>query len=131
MRERLRRRARIWVTVAAAGIAYAVICLHFGVGIPCPIYALTGFRCPGCGVSRMMLSLIRGNVAGMFRYNLVLPVVLPVLAVLLVRDEVNYIRYGTARAGRVHNAVCIVIIAALLIYGVVRNIPGLLPQLLA
>lgn len=105
---------------------YAFVCIRFGIGIPCPIHALTGLYCPGCGISRMMLALIRGDFGDMFRYNLVLPFILPVLAVLIVYDEVKYIRYGSIVAGKIHNSICIIIIAVLLVYGVIRNIPGVI-----
>ena len=45
----------------------------------CVIYALFGFRCPACGMTRAMLSLITGHFSDYVRYNaMALPVCLAV-----------------------------------------------------
>ena len=42
----------------------------------CPLYALTGFACPGCGMTRGMHALLHGDVLGALDYNLLLPGIL-------------------------------------------------------
>ena len=41
----------------------------FGIGIACPFERLTGYQCPGCGVSGMFLSLLKGDLSGAFSSN--------------------------------------------------------------
>ncbi|MFV0306200.1 MAG: DUF2752 domain-containing protein [Desertimonas sp.] len=36
---------------------------------PCPIHALTGLDCPGCGSTRAMQSLIDGDIARAVSFN--------------------------------------------------------------
>jgi hypothetical protein len=36
---------------------------------PCPFHALTGLPCPGCGATRAVLALARGDIAGAFGWN--------------------------------------------------------------
>lgn len=40
-----------------------------GVFPACLFLRLTGWRCPGCGTTRMSAALLRGDVAGAFYYN--------------------------------------------------------------
>jgi hypothetical protein len=35
----------------------------------CPFHALTGIPCPGCGMTRAIVSLIGGNISEAFLYN--------------------------------------------------------------
>jgi hypothetical protein len=63
-----------------AGIFLSIAILHvtgvfsadrIGGAIPffCPFKALTGISCPGCGMTRAMLSIIKGDFYGAFGYN--------------------------------------------------------------
>ena len=52
----------------------------------CRLYTLTGYRCPGCGMQRMLHSLLHGDVVAAFRYNAFLLTVFPVIIGLLAFD---------------------------------------------
>lgn len=49
---------------------------------PCPVRALTGQWCPGCGLTRATHHLFRGNVAQALSFNALVPVVLAALGLL-------------------------------------------------
>lgn len=44
----------------------------------CPLFALTGFKCPGCGVSRAFYQILHGNIWEALRYNPILAVIMPI-----------------------------------------------------
>lgn len=44
----------------AAGMLYCIWLHCTGLGIPCLFYLWTGFKCPGCGITRMCLALLSG-----------------------------------------------------------------------
>lgn len=48
--------------------------------LTCPYRALTGFDCPGCGIQRSFIELLKGNFSESF---FLYPALLPVLFTLL------------------------------------------------
>jgi hypothetical protein len=44
-----------------------------GIFPPCPFLSLTGFACPGCGLTRGFHALFHGDILGALDYNLLLP----------------------------------------------------------
>ena len=59
----------IYAWLLAVLVGYLVLYLITGTGIPCFYYSLYGYTCPGCGLSRMFLSLLRLDFAAAFAYN--------------------------------------------------------------
>ncbi len=49
----------------------------------CPLYAVTGLNCPGCGLTRGFHALFHGDVWGALHFNALLPVYLFVFIYLL------------------------------------------------
>lgn len=52
----------------------------------CPFLVLTGLTCPGCGSQRAIHSLLHFNVADAIKYNLLLVLSLPIIAVLFYAE---------------------------------------------
>lgn len=50
----------------------------------CPTYALAGIYCPGCGVLRATHALLHGDLAASFGFNLLLPPIAVLSALLFV-----------------------------------------------
>ena len=108
--------------VALLGGVYALICFHFGVGLPCPFYLFTGLQCPGCGVSRLCLSLLRLDFAGAWAANPAILLLLPFGVLLAVRLAVRYVRNGTRRLTKAETVLVYAACICLLIFGVLRNL---------
>lgn len=108
--------------VCFLGGAYALVCIYLGYGLPCLFRTLTGLQCPGCGVSRMCLCLLRLDFAGAWAANPVLLVLLPFGAILAVRLAVRYVKSGSRRLTKTENILTYAACAVLLVYGVVRNL---------
>ncbi|MFG6353225.1 MAG: DUF2752 domain-containing protein [Oscillospiraceae bacterium] len=123
--ERRRRLSRLLGgagLLLAAGLAYALWVRATGLALPCPFRAVTGLLCPGCGVTRLCLALLRGDWAGAWRANPALLPMLPILAALAVRLSVRYVREGSAVLTRRENALVWVLAALLAAWGILRNL---------
>lgn len=107
----------------ALGGVYAVFLRHTGIGFVCPFNFLTGLKCPGCGVTRMCLALLRLDFPAAFAANPVILLQSPVLAVIFVTYSVTYIRTGHWQMHCWQNVALWGCIAILILYGIVRNIP--------
>ena len=83
----------------------------------CPIKALTGLNCPGCGITRMFVALFHGNIYQAFRYNPLVFIELPIIAILFLLYRFN------KKSRKVVNILFIILLVITIVYGVLRNIP--------
>lgn len=109
--------------ICGVGLGYAFFSSVFHWGIPCPIHAVTGLYCPGCGVSRMCLALLRLDVAEAASWNIGVMAALPFAAVVFVYQAVRYVKTGDARMRRWQDVLIWVMIGWLLVFTVLRNLP--------
>lgn len=58
----------------------------------CPFYALTGYKCPGCGTLRGLHALLHFKIADALRYNFFMIVSIPLLSVLALMPRVRFNR---------------------------------------
>lgn len=90
----------------------------------CPVYALTGLYCPGCGSGRALYSILHGQLHAALGYNPVFVILLPLAAYLVIQ---GYLKVITGKS--VLPAIPITLnqayicTVAILLYAVARNIP--------
>ena len=65
----------------------------------CPVALVGRVPCPGCGVTRAALALVRGDVHEATRMNPLAVVVVPVSAALFCYGAFHYLRDGRTRLG--------------------------------
>lgn len=109
-----------FVVVLFLLVLYLVIAGYFNIYIPCPIKAITGFYCPGCGITRMIKSLFELDFYAAFRYNPLLFISLP-FDLFLYFDYV--FRKNKSLYKKIPELVWYIIIILLIVYGILRNIP--------
>ena len=113
------------VAVAAATtFAYvgAVDPNHPGHYPTCPFRAVTGLYCPGCGSLRALHALAHGDLLGALARNPLMVAAVPVLAWWWVR-WVQRIARGAPRPRPAPPAVLYGVLAVVLVFWVVRNLP--------
>lgn len=108
--------------IAACGFLYMVFVLVSGWALPCPFYIVTGFRCPGCGITRMFLHLVKLDWAAAFGCNQFLFVLLVPGLLYGVYSTVRYIRFGSVRTSQFENVLLWAVLVAAIIFGILRNI---------
>lgn len=117
--------------LTAAGLGVATLALRlrdphvshsWGV---CPLYALTGVYCPGCGGLRGVNDLTHGHVGAAASSNLLLVCALPFAAYLLVRWTWATWRGDDATlVPPLPRAVTYSLAALVAVFWVLRNLPG-------
>ena len=110
--------------IPLALLIYYVIVRIAGFGIPCVIHAATGFKCPGCGVSRMLMALLKLDFRSAFLENRLLFILLPLILFIVIRAAYLYVTQKKAAktASAVMNIIYTALICVLLVWGVLRNI---------
>ena len=87
----------------------------------CPVHALTGWDCPGCGSQRAIHSLLRGDVAAAFGFNAFLILISPYLVALAVA-ELNRHRWARAYRRLTSSPVIYTLLALIVLWSVARNL---------
>lgn len=101
-------------------LIYAILIISFDIGIPCVFYEITGLYCPGCGITRLCLSLFEGDVYQAFRYNPIIFIDLPILFILFV---LNIFFKKNKNIKKITDVIIIFLATITIIFGVIRNIP--------
>lgn len=92
---------------AFAGVWSAAVLLELPL---CPAAVLARLPCPGCGITRSALALMRLDLKQAMRLNPLSPIVVPASALLAAYSAYHYVRHGRTRLGeRVPSAIGIAI----------------------
>ncbi len=89
--------------------------------IPCLIHKITGLYCPGCGISRMLISIVKLDFYQAFRYN---PFLFILLVAYLIYQIIKLITYKLLTIEiKLNNKVYISILVSTILFGIIRNLP--------
>ena len=105
-----------------AGLLYGIFVSYTGLAIPCLFRKVTGLLCPGCGVTGMCVALLHLDWRGAFSCHPVLFVLLLPLTAVFICSAAGYVQNGRIWFARWQNLILYVSVAALVIFGVVRNL---------
>lgn len=89
-----KRVKRVCVAGAAllcAGLFYARFINRTGLYVPCVFHLMTSLNCPGCGMTRMCLAVLRGDLHTAYLSNRGVFILLPLLAFSILMGVFRYI----------------------------------------
>lgn len=119
-----RRKIGMGCILLGIGLLYYILTQFTSFRIPCLFYQITGLACPGCGISRFCIALLKGNLPGAIRENLAVALLLPIwLLFYLIRLLFHPV--CMAKNSRGERILLWGSIFILLLFGVLRNLPGL------
>lgn len=104
-----------------------LVCIYFileilmsnNIHFDCLILKYTGYYCPGCGISRMILSLFRGQFYQAFRWNPLLFISLIIVIIYLLLSIFIKIKISDKNKLRIMISYLIIVI----LFAILRNIP--------
>ena len=109
------------VLLAASLVAlYALDPTRYTLTPPCPYLTLTGFACPGCGLTRALHFLLHGDVPRAFAFNPWAFVSAPALVAFTLLPALA----GEVRTRRVRTGLSWAMLIVTLAFWVWRNTPG-------
>lgn len=120
----MEKRKRLIKTAVITGVVlfiYYIFVCFTGVSIPCFFYKITGYKCPGCGITHMFMSIARLDLEAAFSSNQVLFFMLPFLGGLFM-IKVIFLPKWLEVNSRIFNAIIWSCIVILIIFAVIRNI---------
>lgn len=98
----------------------AILLIHGKIAIACVFYEVTGLYCPGCGITRAILSLVEGDIYQAFRYN---PIIFVDIPVIIITSIIDFIYKDNKKVKKITNIIYIMLLVITLLFGVLRNIP--------
>ncbi|MFN2502268.1 MAG: DUF2752 domain-containing protein [Pyrinomonadaceae bacterium] len=89
----------------------------------CPLYTLTGFACPGCGLTRGFHSLFHGDIIPAIDFNALIPVWAVIFAWVFVSLTLLAVRGRGLPMWPTWPRFLWTFLIVLVVFGVLRNIP--------
>ena len=89
----------------------------------CPLFKLTGFACPGCGLTRGFHALFHGDLLTALHFNALIPVWVGIFGYLFLSLVMFAVRCKALPMKLPSPVVLWIFMFGLLAFGVLRNLP--------
>ncbi len=88
--------------------------------IPCIFHELTGLYCPGCGITRCLIAIIKLDFMQAFRYNMLVFILLPIFTFIGIKKY--YCWLLNKQCILFSNRFYITLAIITILFGILRNI---------
>lgn len=89
----------------------------------CPLLAMTGFACPGCGVTRGFHALFHGDILKALDFNALLPVYAILIGILLLSLILAAVRGRGVNFNRIPPSMIYGVLVLGFVFAILRNLP--------
>lgn len=104
-------------------IGYYFFNKYTGIYIPCIFREITGYKCPGCGITHLIFALLKLDFREAFISNPLVFIYLPFIIMYFAYFDYLYIYDKEDKIiKKIPNYVWIILIIITLLYGILRNV---------
>ena len=122
MKNRLKVELKKHTIIFGIGFVYYLWVMITDIYIPCVFRTLTGFKCPGCGITHMLVAVSRFDFVCAFRENPLMFVCLPLWGISYGISRIYYIKTGEKLyGGKIVSFLEWSFVFLILIFWIVRN----------
>ena len=123
MKKRLQHVIRNYLIILIIFISYFFINKYTGFGIPCLFYEITGYKCPGCGITRCLFAILHLNFKEAFNYNPLVFIYLPFIIAYFIYYDYLYIYNKKDKIlVKIPSVFSYILLGITILYGILRNI---------
>lgn len=102
-------------------LLYFYLNYYMSFSIPCLFHELTGLYCPGCGITRIIFSILQFDFYQAFRWNIFLFILIPIFLGYGIVYYVDWIFDKTPPV--LPNWFWNILLFSAILFGILRNIP--------
>ncbi len=121
MKEFLKRHKLIFI-ILPAGFLYWLFTEITGLYFPCMFRAVTGFFCPGCGLSHFCTDLLHLDFYRAIRENVLVAVLLVIWIPVFIIRKIR-MPQCLSNNGGLYKFLVVFSLVITLLFGIIRNIP--------
>ncbi len=110
----------LWIL--GLGILYFIFVSITGLYIPCPFRLVTGYLCPGCGISHYFVHMAHLEFSEAFRANPYIFVFIPIAIPYWLFKTHQYIKTGETKYSKIEIVFIAVALVSAIAFGIIRNI---------
>lgn len=106
----------------SGGLAYYLLLVNFNIGIPCLFNVITNLKCPGCGITHLILNLSNFKFKQAFLCNQFIFITSPFIIYFIIKNYLCWLLNITFKLNKAENVLIFLLLIGLIIFTVARNI---------
>lgn len=109
-------------SITTAIYIYYIISSKYHIMLPCLFFRITGYLCPGCGITRCLICLTKGNFYQAFCYNKLFFLLMPFFIAYIFYSLYLYLFSKKDKILKnIPSAIWYLLLIIIILFGIVRN----------
>lgn len=117
-KEKINKSIKIIILLFFTLITFLYLNLKFSFFIPCLFHKITHLYCPGCGLTRMIISILKLDFYQAFRYNPLLFIMMPFI---IIYEIIYYINWLQNKDFQISKKIWYILLIITIIFTILRN----------